>query len=105
MIITQWGKYKYLRMPMKINCAPDIFLEKMSCLIKVLELTRTYLDYLLCLTEEDFKSRLGCIKEILIRLLNVNIKLSASKTYICKTEIDYLGCVVTQDGIKPQPKT
>ena len=33
-IITPWGKYKYLRLPMGIMCAPDIFQEKMSNLIE-----------------------------------------------------------------------
>ena len=36
-IITPWGKYKYLRLPMGIMCAPDIFQNKMSDLMQHLE--------------------------------------------------------------------
>ena len=32
-IIFPWGKYRYNRLPMGINCAPDIFQEKMSNLM------------------------------------------------------------------------
>eukprot|EP00957_Ditylum_brightwellii_P030890 2340918-Ditylum_brightwellii.AAC.1 len=29
-IILLWGKYQYLRLPMGLSCAPNIFQEKMS---------------------------------------------------------------------------
>ena len=35
-IIFPWGKYRYKRLPMGINCAPDIFQEKMSNLMTAL---------------------------------------------------------------------
>ena len=43
-IITPWGKYQYLRLPMGVNVSPDIFQEKMSILMDGLEFVRTYLD-------------------------------------------------------------
>ena len=39
--VTPWGKYKYLRLPMEIMCAPDIFQEKMPNLMEDLEFART----------------------------------------------------------------
>jgi hypothetical protein len=38
-IVFPWGQYRYKRLPMGINCAPDIFQEKMSNLMTGL---RTY---------------------------------------------------------------
>ena len=52
-VITPWKKYKYLRLPMGVSCAPDIFQEKMSFLMLGLEFACTYLDNLLCFTMGD----------------------------------------------------
>ena len=38
-VITSWGKYKYLCLPMGISCMLDIFQEKMSTLMRGLELS------------------------------------------------------------------
>ena len=43
-IVLPWGKYKYLRLPMGISGAPDIFQAKMSSLMAGLEFVRVYLD-------------------------------------------------------------
>ena len=49
-IIFPWGKYSYLRLPMRIAGSPDIFQAKRSELMVALEYIRTYLDDLLCIT-------------------------------------------------------
>ena len=72
--------------------------------MKGLEYARTYLDDLLCLSRTDFSSHLEHVEAILVRLRNVNLKINASKSSFCKTEIDYLGYVVTREGTKHQPK-
>ena len=43
-LITAWGKCKYLRLPMELSGAPDIFQEKMSSLVDHLECAQVYLD-------------------------------------------------------------
>ena len=57
-IITPWGNHKYLRLPMGIMCALDIFQEKMSNVMEGLEFTRTYLDNFLCLSIVHFNAHL-----------------------------------------------
>lgn len=43
-VVTTWAKYEYLRLPMGVSAAPDIFQEKMSDLMKNLYYVSTYLD-------------------------------------------------------------
>ena len=43
-IVTPWGKYQYLQLPMGIAGSPDIFQERMSTLMEDLEYVSTYLD-------------------------------------------------------------
>jgi hypothetical protein len=59
---------------------------------------------LLCISKGNFNEHLKDIEKVLIRLQKANLKVSASKSSFGKTEIDYLGYVVTRNGLKPQPK-
>ena len=43
-IILPWGKYSYLRLPMGLANAPDIFQEKMAGLTEHLEFVKAYID-------------------------------------------------------------
>ena len=43
-IVIPWGKYPYLRLPLGLMCAPDIFQAKMAELMAGLENVKTYLD-------------------------------------------------------------
>ena len=43
-IVTQWGKYKYQRLPMGLCNSPEIFQEKMSELFVGLDTVRVYID-------------------------------------------------------------
>jgi hypothetical protein len=67
-IVTPFGKYQYLRLPMGISCSPYIFQEKMYDLMQHLNFVRTYLDDLLiisCSTFEDHLKKLECVLKIL----------------------------------------
>ena len=41
---------------------------------------------------------------MLTRLSDANLKVNAPKSYFCQTECEYLGYVLTREGIKPQTK-
>ena len=69
-----------------------------------LEFAQTYLDNLLCLSRGSFEEHLKDVEKIVKRLRIANLRINADKLSFSKTEIDYLGYVVTREGIKPQQK-
>ena len=101
-IIFPWGKYSYKRLPMGIAGSPDIFQEKMSDLMATLEFVRTYLDDLLIITKGSLEDHLEKLSMVLTRLQDAGLKINAEKSNFCTLETEYLGYVLTRDGIKPQ---
>ena len=69
-----------------------------------LEFAQTYLDNLLFLSKGCFYKHLKDTEKILKSLKAANMRIHAGKSSDGETEIDYLGYVVTREGIKPQQK-
>ena len=103
-IILPWGKYSYLRLPMGIAGSPDIFQEKMSGLMEDLDYVRTYLDDLLTLTKSTFEDHLNKLRKVLEKLLEKGLRVNAAKSHFGADQIEYLGYMLTRDGVKPQAK-
>ena len=101
-IIFPWGKYSYKRLPMGVAGSPDIFQAKMLDLMAALEFVRTYLDDLLCITKGSLEDHLGKLRLVLTRLQDAGLKVNAEKSNFCAHETEYLGYILTRDGIKPQ---
>ncbi len=100
-IIFPWGKYSYKQLPMGIAGSPDIFQGKMLELMESLEYVQAYLDDLLCISRSSLEDHLKKLEEVLRRLCNVGLKFNAEKSTFCTLEIEYLGYILTRDGIKP----
>ena len=86
-IMTPWVKYKYLRLPTGVMCAPENFQDKMSTLMEGLAFTRTYLDDLLRFSRGIFTENLSDVEQLLISLRNANLKVNATKLSFSKTEL------------------
>ncbi len=67
-----------------------------------MEYLRAYLDDLLCISKLSLEDHLEKLEEVLRQLCNAGLKVNAAKSTFCALEIDYLGYVLTRDGIKPQ---
>ena len=88
---------------MGLSGAPDIFQEKMSSLVDHLEYARVYLDDLLVLTNGFFDDHLGKLGKVLGPLSRAGLKCNANKYSFGAKEVEYLGIILTQDGIQPVP--
>jgi hypothetical protein len=69
-----------------------------------LEFVRTYLDNLLCITKGSLDDHLSKQRKVLIRLRHTGLKVNAAKCSFCGIEKEYIGYVLTRDGVKHQPK-
>ena len=89
---------------MGIAGSPDIFQAKMLELMVALQFVKTYFDDLLCITQASLDVHLKKLQEVLTRLREAGLKVNAQKSKFCTEETEYLGYVLTTDGIKPQQK-
>ncbi len=87
---------------MGIAGSPDIFQEKMSDLMATLKFVGTYLDDLLIITKGNLEDYLEMLGMVLPKLQDAGLKIDADKSKFCALETEYLGYVLTRDGIKPQ---
>ncbi len=71
-------------------------------LMDSLEYVRAYLDDLLCISKLSLEDQLEKLEEVLRQLCDAGLKVNAAKSTFCALEVEYLGYVLTSDGIKPQ---
>ena len=103
-IILPWGKYEYLRLPMGLSNAPDIFQEKISNLMCDLEFVRAYIDDLLIISKGDWDEHLNKLEQVFERLRSAGLKVNAKKCSFGTDKLEYLGYLISKQGIQPIPK-
>ena len=67
-----------------------------------LEYVQAYLDNLLCISRRSLEDHLEKLEEVLRCLRNAGLKVNSEKSTFCALEIEYLGYILTKDGIKHQ---
>jgi hypothetical protein len=103
-IIFPWGKYSYKRLPMGFGGSADIFQAQIMDLMASLKFVRAYMDDLLIITRRTLDKHLQNMETVLTRLRDAGLKVNAAKSLFCAHEIEYLGYILTREGIKPQSK-
>ena len=63
---------------------------------------RVYLDDILTITKSTFDDHLEKLRLVLVKLKDANLRVNVAKSLFCSTEVEYLGYILTRDGIKPQ---
>ncbi len=62
------------------------------------------MDDLLIITRRTLDEHLQRMETVLTRLRDTGLKVNVAKSLFCAHEIEYLGCMLTREGIKPQQK-
>jgi len=102
---TKRGLYQFTRMPFGLSGAPATFCRLMSIVLADLlwVICLNYIDDIIIFakTEQELLERLDIV---FARLRDVGLKLKPSKCVLFKTEIDFLGHVISEKGIQPMPQ-
>ena len=101
---TRHGHYEFNRMPFGLCGAPATFQKIMHVILKNENWTSclVYLDDVL-IFGKDYPEHLHRIELIFQKFSDAGIKLSPNKCNFFQTELQFLGHMVTSEGIKPDP--
>ena len=102
---TPFGSFKWLRMPMGLTGSPNTFQNLMENILVGLTWKSCvpYLDdcIIFSRTPEEHVSRL---REVFQRFHNANLKINPAKCSFFQTKVQFLGHIVSKDGLQVDPE-
>ena len=101
--ITPFGRYFYRRLPFGISSAPEIFQRTMESILQNQSNVLCYIDDILVHSANDEEHEKH-LQEVFSKVMKAGLKLNRSKCEMRKKEVEFLGYLISKDGIKPDPK-
>lgn len=104
---TEDGHFEWLVCPFGLKGAPFTFQRVMREIIgdSAYRIAINYLDDIVVYTaSDDFHDHLTHLKEIFLKLRSNNIKLRMKKCTFLSSHVEYLGCIITNNTVKPNPR-
>ena len=100
--VMPFGKYEFLMVPFGLAQAPAYFQLLMNKVLKGLKFAMTYLDNIIIFSQDELQ-HLEHLEIVFSRLWEVGLKMKRSKCDFFKSEIHYLGHLISPEGISPLP--
>ena len=102
---THAGLYEFITMPFGLCNAPSTFQRLMECVLRGLtwQIALIYLDDVLvysCTFEEHLKH----LRLVFDRFRGAGLKLKPNKCHFGQSRVNYLGHVITPEGLQPDPE-
>ena len=102
--ICKGGLFEYLRLPFGLKCAPSAFMRMMECVLREVNYrcAIVYLDDVIIYTR-NFVEHLEALENIFSIFESVNLRLKPSKCRFLQESIEFLGHVLSKEGIATNP--
>ena len=100
--VTPFGKYEFLMVPFGLAQAPAYFQLLMNKVLNGLKFAMTYLDDIIIFSENE-SQHLKYLETVFSHLWEAGLKMKWSKCDFFKSEIHYLGHLISPEGISPLP--
>jgi Reverse transcriptase (RNA-dependent DNA polymerase) len=104
--ITPSGLYEFLVMPFGLNNAPGTFQRLMNWVLRdfIGIFVAVYLDDVIIYTKGTFELHLNHVKQVFQSLREAQLCIKLKKCYFCHPSLAFLGHIVGQGGIHPDPE-
>lgn len=101
---TEKGHFEFIRMPFGLKNAPATFQRVMNHILGNLigNCCLVYLDDII-IFGSSLQHHIDNLNKVLQRLAQANLKIQFDKCEFLQKQCEFLGHIVTQDGIKPNP--
>ena len=101
---TQFGLFENIRMPFGISNAPATFQRLMTKIFRndILRILIVYLDDIV-IYSENFEDHLQSLDLVFGKLQEHGLKLKPEKCELFKSEVKYLGHILSKEGLKTDP--
>ena len=100
--VMPFGKYKFLMVPFGLAQAPAYFQLLMNKVLKGLKFAMTYLDDIIIFSQDELQ-HLEHLEIVFSCLQEAGLKMKRSKCDFFKSEIHYLGHLISPEGISLLP--
>ena len=102
-VLSSLGKYQFNRVPFGLAQAPAYFQKLINDVLRGCNFAMGYLDDIIIYSQSE-QEHLEHLEEIFIRLKAAGLKLKHEKCCFFKKHIQYLGHLISADGIQPLPE-
>ena len=100
--VMPFGKYKFLMVPFGLAQVPAYFQLLMNKVLKGLKFTMMYLDDIIMFSQDELQ-HLEHLEIVFSHLREAGLKIKHSKCDFFKSKINYLGHLISPEGISPLP--
>ena len=100
--VMPFGKYEFLMVPFGLAQAPAYFQLLMNKVLKGLKFAMMYLDDVIIFSQDELQ-HLEHLEIVFSHLWEASLKMKHSKCDFFKSEIHYLGHLISPEGISPLP--
>ena len=97
---TPYGRFRFLRLPYGVKCAPEIFQDRFKNIFSNIEGTDIYIDNIIIWGRNKIEHDIR-LNKVLDRARENNVKFNLNKCKFGQTEIKYMGHRINENGISP----
>lgn len=100
---TPMGRFRWLRLPFGVKCAPEIFQRIMDEMLEGIDGATAIMDDII-IAAKTLEEHDVILRRVVERATQYNLRLNFTKCLIRQPSVPYVGHLLTSEGLKPDPR-